>query len=163
MSATQKHLSRTLKIEDIGLSFGNLQHIRPRIVCRDGFSISVQAGEYMYSAPRQNGLPAYFEVECGYPSARPPETWAEYFDGEWYPDTIWGRVARLWNARRMIKYCLLNKKFTPKLSDRVREARRYLHLRDCSTTSVYAYVPIVLVDGLIDLHGGLDETATYLG
>ena len=38
-----------------------------RVVCADGFSMSVQAGEYSYSAPRTN-LPPYTHVEVGFPS-----------------------------------------------------------------------------------------------
>lgn len=43
--------------------------IRPSLVCKDGFKVSVQASEYHYSHPRRNiqtGL--YTSVELGYPS-----------------------------------------------------------------------------------------------
>ena len=39
-----------------------------RIVCKDGFSISVQASAFHYSEPRANSAPYYTEVECGFPS-----------------------------------------------------------------------------------------------
>ena len=38
-----------------------------RIECKDGFSMSVQAGSTHYSEPRNNKGP-YTHVECGFPS-----------------------------------------------------------------------------------------------
>lgn len=42
---------------------------RPRIVCPDGFSISIQANEYAYCEPRRNHSSYYTHVECGFPSS----------------------------------------------------------------------------------------------
>jgi hypothetical protein len=44
----------------------------PRIVCLDGFSMSVQARSSSYCTPRHDnpGTP-YTHVECGYPSSTP--------------------------------------------------------------------------------------------
>jgi hypothetical protein len=42
-------------------------HPAPRIVCKDGFSISVQASEFAYCTPRAN-VAHWTEVECGFPS-----------------------------------------------------------------------------------------------
>ena len=43
----------------------------PRVTCADGFSMSIQAGEYLYSTPRMNLLSGnYAAVEVGFPSAR---------------------------------------------------------------------------------------------
>jgi hypothetical protein len=40
-----------------------------RVVCADGFNMSVQAGKGMYSEPRfESGV--YYEVEIGFPSER---------------------------------------------------------------------------------------------
>jgi hypothetical protein len=50
-----------------GLTF--LPHL-PKVVCQDGFSMSVQASETHYCSPRDNIGP-WDEVEVGYPSARP--------------------------------------------------------------------------------------------
>ena len=61
----------------------------PRIVCRDGFSISVQARETAYCTPRSVHGP-YSHVECGYPS-EVPKSWRfkEYSEaaqfGKGYP------------------------------------------------------------------------------
>lgn len=47
---------------------GNDFHfVRPRIICRDGFSMSVQGGSYSYSNPRDFGT-VYNEMEIGFPS-----------------------------------------------------------------------------------------------
>lgn len=39
----------------------------PRLLCDDGWSISVQAGVFSYSIPRSQTGP-YTSVECGFPS-----------------------------------------------------------------------------------------------
>lgn len=39
----------------------------PRIVCKDGFSLSVQASQNHYCAPRDDSGP-YLSVEVGFPS-----------------------------------------------------------------------------------------------
>ena len=41
-----------------------------RVVCADGFTVSVQANEGAYCTPRQDGAEQYTEVELGFPSAR---------------------------------------------------------------------------------------------
>lgn len=76
-----------------------------RIVCKDGFSLSVQATHGAYCSPRQNIGP-WHEVEVGFPSAE-PELIMEYAEEP-----------------------------------------------DKPTNTVYAYVPIELVEELIELHGG---------
>lgn len=43
------------------------KNLNERVVCADGFSISVQANEMAYSEPRNNDGP-YTYVELGYPS-----------------------------------------------------------------------------------------------
>ncbi len=42
----------------------------PRIVCADGFTMSVQAHEYSYCTPRQNEGP-HTHMEGGFPSSPP--------------------------------------------------------------------------------------------
>jgi len=39
----------------------------PRVVCKNGFSLSVQASQYRYCSPRSDTGP-YTHVEIGYPS-----------------------------------------------------------------------------------------------
>ncbi len=43
-----------------------------RVVCTDGFSMSVQAGKHKYSAPRVDNAAQYTEVEVGYPTRIEP-------------------------------------------------------------------------------------------
>ena len=46
---------------------------RPRLKCKDGFSISVQASKYMYCHPSTNLLGGeYNSVELGFPSEEEP-------------------------------------------------------------------------------------------
>ena len=40
----------------------------PRIVCVDGYSLSVQVGKGLGSTPRENNAVHYTHVEVGYPS-----------------------------------------------------------------------------------------------
>ena len=50
------------------ICFG-MQKTRPRIICRDGFSISVQAGTALYSTPREDLENGEYEAyEIGFPS-----------------------------------------------------------------------------------------------
>ena len=57
----------------------------PKITCTDGVTLSVQTGKTLYCSPREDTGP-WFQVEVGFPSIAPPETWAEYFDGDWASD-----------------------------------------------------------------------------
>jgi hypothetical protein len=91
--------------DGIGLD-GSHFPLAKRVTCKDGFSISVQATRGGYCAPRENIGP-WYEVECGYPSAK-PELIAQYAEQE-----------------------------------------------DRPTETVYGYVPIELVEQLIQLHGGM--------
>lgn len=79
-----------------------------RITCADGFSLSVQAKHGAYCSPRNNIGP-WWEVEVGFPSAK-PEIIMQYAEDP-----------------------------------------------DSPTETVYGYVPIELVEQLIDEHGGLSQ------
>lgn len=70
-----------------------MKELTPRIICMDGTSLSVQAGENMYSSPRLNQGP-YYSVEVGYPSRR-LEGLMPYIDGDKDTDptdTVYGYV-----------------------------------------------------------------------
>lgn len=54
---------------------------RKRMYCADGWNVSVQAGDGMYSYPRSNDADEYHAVELGYPSAG-DERLREYADTE---------------------------------------------------------------------------------
>lgn len=50
------------------------QMIRPRVVCKDGWSASIQHSELHYCSPRKSFiLDGYETVELGYPSKSEPE------------------------------------------------------------------------------------------
>lgn len=72
-----------------------MEYVKPqfrRIVCKDGETLSVQASELHYSTPRQNKGP-YSEVEVGYPSVQPPETWKEFCEDWDKPtQTVYGYI-----------------------------------------------------------------------
>ena len=56
------------------------QYIRPRIICNDGFSISVQASSGHYCSPREHCY-FYSQMELGYPSEEVTEL-IEYAEDE---------------------------------------------------------------------------------
>lgn len=61
---------------------GSVAH--KRIVCADGFSMSVIAGGGAYSSPRFDNGP-YGSVEIGFPSERPEpwdNLWSAYVEGD---------------------------------------------------------------------------------
>lgn len=81
----------------------------PRLVCADGFSMSVQASEFHYCDPRVSRFPEYRSVEVGFPSERQDELM------EWAEDA------------------------------------------DKPTDTVYGWVPVEVINALIDKHGGLAQ------
>lgn len=91
---------------------GDFVPLSPPVVCNDGFSLSVQAGQYLYSAPRTDYAKYYTEVEVGFPSER---------------------------EELLIPYA-----------------------EDASkpTETVYGYVPIEVIEAVIEKHGGIDVNAT---
>ena len=56
----------------------------PRIVCKDGFSISIQAGFHAYCSPRSNEG-NWFELEAGMPSEKPSEQLMQYAENSSRP------------------------------------------------------------------------------
>lgn len=87
----KQFLKQTTNI--VGIGGFSYQKTRPRIVCKDGFSMSVQAGEGIYCAPRMcldNG--EYESVEIGFPSNEEPLI-NEYAENSTdYTDTVYGYV-----------------------------------------------------------------------
>ena len=68
-----EHLLRKLDPDTRKSDICDITYLRaiPRIECADGFSMSVQAGEGIYCAPRDNSG-YWYEVEVGFPSAVEP-------------------------------------------------------------------------------------------
>jgi hypothetical protein len=56
----------------------------PRLVCADGFEMSVQAHQGAYCSPRTNSATKYVEVEVGFPNAMEPML-MEYVENEEKP------------------------------------------------------------------------------
>lgn len=68
-----------------------------RIVCKDGFAISVQGSQFNYSEPREDNPPnGYSQVECGFPSSTPVTAalleYAECPDSTKYTETVYPYV-----------------------------------------------------------------------
>lgn len=76
----QDHLKSGAQYGDTGLR-GPCK----KIVCRDGFAVSVQASGLHYCTPRDNDGP-YTEVELGYPS-EPVEAWRDFAEDPDRPTT----------------------------------------------------------------------------
>ena len=63
-----------------------------KVVCADGFSVSVQASETSYCNPRVNGADKYSSVELGFPNMD-DELISEYAEDPSHPcDTVYGYV-----------------------------------------------------------------------
>lgn len=105
MSVLREWLKNTYKVNELGFL-----KTRPRIVCKDGFSMSVQAGFYLYSTPRADIRSGdYEEVEIGFPSEK---------------------------------------------EDLICE---YAECPGDYTETVYPYVPVEIVEQVIEKHGGMVE------
>lgn len=67
---------------------GTMLKVRPRIVCADGFSISIQASVFNYCTPRENlENGEYTTVELGYPSEEDEliKEYKEIYSNKIYP------------------------------------------------------------------------------
>ena len=110
MDTVNKFLRGTLKQHKYALDGSiMIQDIRPRVKCKDGFKISIQASEGHYCSPSVDGDVIYNEVELGYPNME-DELIAEYAED---PDKL--------------------------------------------TDTVYGWVPVDIVNKLIEKHGGIVE------
>lgn len=67
----------------------------PRIVCADGFSMSVQAHAASYCLPREDGVP-HTQMEGGFPSSTPLSAELRNYaeDASDYTETVYGYVPR---------------------------------------------------------------------
>lgn len=82
-------MEKTKVIKTVG-SY-SFQEVRPRIVCQDGFSLSVQGSRTHYCKPREDDC-SYFKVEIGYPSEKVDE-FMQYAEDENDPtNTVYGYV-----------------------------------------------------------------------
>jgi hypothetical protein len=66
--------------------------LNKKIVCQDGFTMSVQAGETQYCHPRRAGATKYTEVEIGFPN-REEDLLMEFAEDRNRPtDTVYAYV-----------------------------------------------------------------------
>jgi len=100
MNAVKEYLESTFDKENPCL-------IRKRIKCRDGYTVSVQGGDYFHYCEPRIHENSYFNVELGYPSCCDEEI------------------------------------------------LKYAENPDAPTETVYAYVPIEIVEELVEKHGGI--------
>ncbi len=63
----------------------------PHVVCNDGFEMSVQAGQSLYSEPKDDA-DHYEEAEVGFPSEEEHLIASYAEDGEAHCDTVYGYV-----------------------------------------------------------------------
>lgn len=96
------------EVKTNGLYFvGKMLSTRPKVICKDGFKISIQASEVHYCSPRTSEVVIYDEVELGYPSEK-ESLIMEYAEDDGDP-----------------------------------------------TKTVYGFVPVEIVDKMLEKHGGI--------
>ena len=66
--------------------------LNAKVVCADGFEMSVQAHASAYCLPRMTGAPVYREVEVGFPSIEEPMLMKWVEDADKPTDTVYGWV-----------------------------------------------------------------------
>lgn len=97
--------------ETYSMNFGMLQDTRPHVYCKDGFRMSVQAGDGLYCTPRANLENGEYETcEIGFPNQK-EELLMLYAEDPEHP-----------------------------------------------TATVYGYVPLKVVEAVIEKHGGWFDT-----
>ena len=87
----KEFLTTTIKSHKYLFSDEIIQENRPRLLCTDGFSISVQASKFHYCRPRLDGAQDYEAVELGYPSME-DELINDYAEDDDYTRTVYGYV-----------------------------------------------------------------------
>ena len=71
--------------------------IKPRTICSDGTSLSIQASRTHYCTPREDegpylALEMKFILDANDDQLTPPESWADYTDGPAFPNDVYGYV-----------------------------------------------------------------------
>ena len=77
------------KVDKFGLGFTRTYN--PHVICKDGFKMSVQAGQSLYSEPRDVAN-SYEEAEVGFPSTEETLLTSYAEDSEALCDTVYGYV-----------------------------------------------------------------------
>ena len=139
--------------------------IVPRIWCKDGEDVSIQAGEYLHCTPQDDCAP-WSEIEAGHPSCKPPESWKEYAE-EWdkkFSDRIryvWWNIKH--SAEAYFRYGQEGNKYINLIKGAIRGAKRgvpsLLRPQPCNT--IYNWIPIERVKEFIKIHGGEDTRRCF--
>ena len=134
-------LKETIDIDNAG---GILiyQKIRPKIVCQDGYSVSVQASEYHYCEPR-------------YTQWQNEDGWHVINGNYWLSSD----TPRNFETDRFTPYESVELGFPSEADDLINEYAE-IGFNDTPnyTNTVYGYVPVDIVEKLIEKHGGFKET-----
>ena len=127
-------LKETIDIDIVG-GIAIYQKVRPRIVCQDGYSVSVQANEYTYCAPRYT----QFQAEDG---------WHVINGNCWLSDK-----ERNFRTGNYIPYEAVELGYPSEEDELINEFAE----DEEYTNTVYGYVPVDIVEKLIEKHGGFKE------
>ena len=117
----------------------------PQLVCKDGFTVQIQAGQFMYSTPNEVidfNEEKYDRVEVGYPSEEEPVL-LEFAENRHVSAVGRDHEGKLVRGMGTLKRFL--------------EHHGHLH-RQHDWNTVYGYVPVGIVDDIIKKHGGVDES-----
>ena len=88
----QEHVKSGKSYGDDSARHAHVRTPAPRVECKDGFSVSIQANQWAYCEPQDNEGP-YTSFELGFPSAG-DDLIMEYMDGSELSPTqnVYGRV-----------------------------------------------------------------------
>ena len=109
------------------------QKVRPRIVCNDGYSVSVQVSEYTYCEPRYT----QWQNEDGW----------EVINGKYY---LSSEAPRNFETDHFTPYESVELGYPSEADELIYE---YAECNDYTNT-VYGYVPVKIAEQLIEKHGG---------
>jgi len=105
----------------------------PPFRCKDGFTVSIQAGESLYSTPRKWNAEKYDAVELGYPSEHDPliDNWKENPDDDG-TDTVYGWVPTDVVNKLIDKHGGLDEEeyFVKKLGDKIYEIAGKIEIKN---------------------------------
>ncbi len=109
------------------------QEVRPRIVCNDGYSVSVQASEHMYCEPRYT----QWQNENGW----------QVINGNY---RLSSDTPRNFETDHFMPYESVELGFPSEADELIYEYAE----DDNYTSTVYGCVPVKIVEKLIEKHGG---------
>ena len=84
-------LKENMQVKELAGGYEYREHA-PRVVCADGFNMSVQVSSSHYCTPRINDADFYSEVEIGYPSEAEPLIMEFAEQADLPTDTVYGYV-----------------------------------------------------------------------